>query len=193
MAGGTGGRAARNGVIYTLTVRDADHVAAWLRSRGLDVEAYSAETGERRVELEDALLNNRLKALVATTALGMGFDKPDLAFVFHYQTPGSVVAYYQQVGRAGRALSAAYGVLLSGAEETDITDYFIESAFPVARGSREMLAPWRRLPTGSPSCRCSAGSISAMEGSRRRCSSCRSNRLRPSPGRGASGRSRPRS
>ena len=49
------------------------------------------------------------RALVATTALGMGFDKPDLGFVIHYQTPGSVVAYYQQVGRAGRALDRAYG------------------------------------------------------------------------------------
>ena len=76
------------------------------------------------------LLENRVKALVATTALGMGFDKPDLAFVIHYQTPGSVIAYYQQVGRAGRGIDAAYGVLLSGTEDTDITDYFIHSAFP---------------------------------------------------------------
>ena len=137
-----------HGVIYTLTVRDAEQVAAWLRSRGLDVEAYSAETGERRVELEDALLNNRLKALVATTALGMGFDKPDLAFVIHYQTPGSVVAYYQQVGRAGRALSAAYGVLLSGAEETDITDYFIESAFPSREEVGQVLGALEAAPDG---------------------------------------------
>ena len=126
-----------SGIIYTLTVRDASQVAEWLRSRGINAEAYSGETGERRVELENALLNNRVKALVATTALGMGFDKPDLAFVIHYQTPGSVVAYYQQVGRAGRALSAAHGVLLSGEEEMDITEYFIESAFP----SREEVAP----------------------------------------------------
>ena len=119
-----------NGVIYTLTVRDAEQVAAWLKSRGLNVEAYTGETGDRRPELEKMLLDNRVKALVATTALGMGFDKPDLAFVIHYQTPGSVVAYYQQVGRAGRALERAYGVLLSGMEELDITDYFIESAFP---------------------------------------------------------------
>jgi ATP-dependent DNA helicase RecQ len=128
-----------HGVIYTLTVRDTERVAAWLRSRGIEVEAYSGETGERRVELEDALLNNRVKALVATTALGMGFDKPDLAFVIHYQTPGSVVAYYQQVGRAGRALSAAYGVLLSGAEDTEITDYFIESAFPTREEVAQVL------------------------------------------------------
>ncbi|MFH1371185.1 MAG: RecQ family ATP-dependent DNA helicase [Planctomycetota bacterium] len=119
-----------HGIIYTLTVRDAVQVADWLKSRGLNVASYTGETGEGRAELEQLLLENRVKALVATTALGMGFDKPDLAFVIHYQTPGSVVAYYQQVGRAGRALDAAYGVLLSGEEETDITDFFIESAFP---------------------------------------------------------------
>ncbi len=119
-----------NGIIYTLTVKDADRIAAWLRSQGLNVESYTSETGPRRVELENALLANRVKALVATTALGMGFDKPDLGFVVHYQSPGSVVAYYQQVGRAGRALNAAYGILLSGEEETDITSYFITNAFP---------------------------------------------------------------
>lgn len=119
-----------SGIIYTLTVRDAVQVTGWLQSRGIRAEAYSSESGERRVELENALLSNQVKALVATTALGMGFDKPDLAFVIHYQTPGSVVAYYQQVGRAGRAIDAAYGILLSGQEETHITDYFIESAFP---------------------------------------------------------------
>ena len=135
------------GIIYTLTVRDSGQVAEWLRSRGLAVEAYSSETGERRVELEQALLENRLKALVATTALGMGFDKPDLAFVIHYQTPGSVVAYYQQVGRAGRAIDAAYGVLLSGEEETDITDYFIETAFP----TREEVNAILDLLEGDPS------------------------------------------
>lgn len=119
-----------SGIIYTLTVRDAEMVASWLKSRGVIVEAYTGETGERRPELEQALLNNEVKALVATTALGMGFDKPDLAFVIHFQTPGSVVAYYQQVGRAGRALDAAYGILLSGKEEADINSFFVESAFP---------------------------------------------------------------
>jgi ATP-dependent DNA helicase RecQ len=137
-----------HGVIYTLTVRDATQVAAWLRSRGLEVEAYSGESGERRVELENALLENRVKALVATTALGMGFDKPDLGFVIHYQTPGSVVAYYQQVGRAGRALEAAYGVLLSGVEETDITDYFIETAFPTRDDVQHVLDALEAAPLG---------------------------------------------
>ena len=137
-----------HGIIYTLTVRDAGQVATWLRSRGIEVEAYTGETGEQRAELEQALLENRVKALVATTALGMGFDKPDLAFVIHYQTPGSVVAYYQQVGRAGRALDGAYGVLLSGEEETDITDYFIESAFPSREEVRMVLDALEAAPRG---------------------------------------------
>ena len=138
-----------HGIVYTLTVRDAVQVAEWLQSRGLDVASYTGETGEGRPELEQALLENRVKALVATTALGMGFDKPDLAFVIHYQTPGSVVAYYQQVGRAGRALDAAYGVLLSGEEETDITDYFIESAFPTREEVGSVLDALEAEPAGS--------------------------------------------
>lgn len=137
-----------HGIIYTLTVRDAEQVAAWLKSRGLNVEAYTGETGEGRAELEEALQENRVKALAATTALGMGFDKPDLAFVIHYQTPGSVVAYYQQVGRAGRALDAAYGVLLSGEEETDITDYFISNAFPTRSEVSCVLGALEASPTG---------------------------------------------
>jgi ATP-dependent DNA helicase RecQ len=137
-----------HGIIYTLTVRDAVQVADWLKSRGLKVESYTGETGERRAEFEQALLDNRVKALVATTALGMGFDKPDLAFVIHYQTPGSVVAYYQQVGRAGRALDAAYGVLLSGEEETEITDYFIDSAFPTLEEVQEELKALEGAPGG---------------------------------------------
>ncbi|MEK7372704.1 MAG: RecQ family ATP-dependent DNA helicase, partial [candidate division NC10 bacterium] len=137
-----------HGIIYTLTVRDAGQVAEWLRSRGLNVASYTGETGEGRPDLEQALLENRVKALVATTALGMGFDKPDLAFVVHYQTPGSVVAYYQQVGRAGRALDAAYGVLLSGEEETDITGYFIESAFPTRAEVRSVLEALEAAPAG---------------------------------------------
>ncbi|MEI7787409.1 MAG: helicase-related protein [Chlorobiaceae bacterium] len=128
-----------HGIIYTLTVRDANMVASWLKSRGLRVEAYTGETGDRRPEFEQALLHNQVKALVATSALGMGFDKPDLAFVIHYQMPGSVVAYYQQVGRAGRALESAYGILLSGKEETEITDWFINNAFPSRREVDEVI------------------------------------------------------
>ena len=137
-----------SGIIYTLTVRDADLVAAWLLSRGIEVAAYTGETGPNRPALEQALLDSCVKALVATTALGMGFDKPDLAFVIHYQTPGSAVAYYQQVGRAGRALEAARGVLLSGGEDTEITDYFIRSAFPTRDEVEQVLAALQEADDG---------------------------------------------
>ena len=137
-----------HGIIYTLTVRDANQVALWLKAQGFNVEAYTGETGDRREQLEQALLKNQVKALIATTALGMGYDKPDLAFVIHYQTPGSVVAYYQQVGRAGRALESAYGVLLSGEEESDITDWFIRSAFPTRQEVADVLRALEGEPNG---------------------------------------------
>jgi ATP-dependent DNA helicase RecQ len=137
-----------SGIIYTLTVRDANQVAEWLKSRGFNVEAYTGDSGQLREQLEQALLNNEVKALVATTALGMGYDKPDLAFVIHYQMPGSVVAYYQQVGRAGRALVAAYGVLLSGAEESNIIEWFIRSGFPTRQEVTTVLAALERGRSG---------------------------------------------
>lgn len=139
---------AGHGIIYTLTVRDANQVANWLNSQGFDVEAYTGESGSCRPELEQALSENRIKALVATTALGMGYDKPDLSFVIHYQKPSSVVAYYQQVGRAGRALNAAYGILLSGKEEDDIANWFIKSAFPTNEEVKEVVAQLEANPTG---------------------------------------------
>ena len=139
---------AGHGIIYTLTVRDANQVANWLNSQGFDVEAYTGESGSCRPELEQALSENRIKALVATTALGMGYDKPDLSFVIHYQKPSSVVAYYQQVGRAGRALNAAYGILLSGKEEDDIANWFIKSAFPTNEEVKEVVAQLEAHPTG---------------------------------------------
>src|SRR5205085_9853690 len=119
-----------SGIIYTLTVRDADNLAAWLQQCGIDARAYHAGLeNEERLQLEDMLLANQVKALVATVALGMGFDKPDLGFVIHYQRPGSIVAYYQQVGRAGRAVEDAFAILLRGREDDEIQTYFIESAF----------------------------------------------------------------
>ena len=137
-----------SGIIYTLTVRDAEKVAEWLNERGIIVAAYTGQSGDIRPELEQRLLKNDYKALVATTSLGMGFDKPDLAFVIHFQMPGSVVSYYQQVGRAGRALKAAYGVLLSGIEETNINNFFIESAFPSPREGEALLAALEKSETG---------------------------------------------
>ena len=128
-----------SGIVYTLTIRDANLVAEWLRAQGIQAVAYTGKT-EQRAPLEDALLRNEIKVLVATTALGMGYDKPDLAFVIHYQTPGSPVAYYQQVGRAGRAIDAAYGILFGGKEDTDITDFFIKSAFPTRKEVKAVIS-----------------------------------------------------
>jgi ATP-dependent DNA helicase RecQ len=120
-----------SGIVYTLTKRDADLVAEWLGAHGVAAEAYSGDSAtEDRVAVEEQLLRNDLKAVVATSALGMGYDKPDLGFVVHYQAPGSVIAYYQQVGRAGRAIEHAEVVLLRGREDRRIQDFFIEQAFP---------------------------------------------------------------
>ncbi len=129
------------GIVYVLTIRDAEQVAAWLASQGIAARAYFGsvshddfpDSNTYRQHLEDQLLGNQVKALVATTALGMGYDKPDLGFVIHYQAPSSVVSYYQQVGRAGRAIDHAVGVLLSGREDEDIHEYFRGTAFPPER------------------------------------------------------------
>lgn len=135
-----------SGIIYTLTIRDAERVAEWLQQNGIKAEYYHSKIGNgkdttsnSRIDLEQKLLKNEIKVLVATVALGMGFDKPDLGFVIHYQCPGSVVNYYQQVGRAGRAVEEAYGILLWGEEDDEITEYFIKNAFPTQNYVSEVL------------------------------------------------------
>src|SRR4051812_18873037 len=120
-----------SGIVYCLTKRDTDTVAEWLNSRGISAIAYSGEvTDEERVAAEGRLQRNEVKAVVATSALGMGYDKPDLGFVVHFQAPSSAIAYYQQVGRAGRGVDEAHVVLLRGHEDRAIQDFFIETAFP---------------------------------------------------------------
>lgn len=120
-----------SGLVYTLTVNDARRLAQWLRDNGIDARCYHADLPhEERVALENAFQRNEVKVLCATTALGMGYDKADVSFVIHFQRPGSVIAYYQQIGRAGRALDRAEVVLLEGSEDDEINTYFIESAFP---------------------------------------------------------------
>jgi len=142
-------RLSGSGVIYTLTVRDAQRVAGWLQSRGIDAQAYYGDLEtESRKELETKLLKNQVKALVATTALGMGFDKPDLGFVIHFQRPASVIHYYQQVGRAGRALETAYAVLLGGREDDEIADYFLRTAFPPEAHVNVVLKALKQEPGG---------------------------------------------
>ena len=135
------------GIVYTLTKRDAKQVADWLQSNGIEAQAYFGgvdddgfeDSNAFRQHLEQQLLNNKIKVLVATTALGMGYDKPDLGFVVHYQAPGSIVVYYQQVGRAGRAIDYAAGILMSGEEDSQIHEFFRRSAFPKETWVRKIL------------------------------------------------------
>ena len=133
-----------SGIVYTLTKRDADQVATFLSANGIRAVAYSGDQDpDERVAIEDRLLANDIKAVVATSALGMGYDKADLGFVVHYQAPGSVVSYYQQVGRAGRGVEHADVVLLRGAEDRSIQDFFIEQSFPARERVDAVLAELR--------------------------------------------------
>ncbi|MEU7803348.1 RecQ family ATP-dependent DNA helicase [Micromonospora arborensis] len=130
-----------SGIVYTLTVAAAGETAEFLRSRGYPVASYTGqvEDADRRAAEQD-LLDNKIKALVATSALGMGFDKPDLGFVVHLGAPPSPIAYYQQVGRAGRAVEHAEVLLLPGAEDAAIWRYFASLAFPPEQQVRAVLA-----------------------------------------------------
>ena len=120
-----------SGIVYALTVAAAEDTASALREAGHDVRAYTGRTDPaEREQLEEALRDNSVKALVATSALGMGFDKPDLGFVVHLGAPSSPVAYYQQVGRAGRATERADVILLPGTEDRDIWAYFASASMP---------------------------------------------------------------
>jgi ATP-dependent DNA helicase RecQ len=138
-----------SGIIYCLTKRDTEIVSAWLQKNGINVRPYNADLDtERREMLEQALVHNRVKALAATVALGMGFDKPDLRFVVHFQKPASVIHYYQQVGRAGRSLKGAYGILLSVKEDDEINEYFITDAFPPEKIQRAIVTAIEKSPAG---------------------------------------------
>ncbi len=130
-----------SGIIYTLTVAGAHETAAFLRERGHDVLAYTGQDDHSaRTAAEESLLGNEVKALVATSALGMGFDKPDLGFIVHLGAPPSPIAYYQQIGRAGRATERAEVILLPGREDADIWAYFASLAFPAEPVVRASLA-----------------------------------------------------
>jgi len=125
------------GIIYCLTKRDCNMVAKWLDTKGISALPYHTSLSDNIIkqkeleeEREKLLMDNSIKVLVATVKLGMGFDKPDLGFVVHFQRPGSIIAYYQQIGRAGRKLDNANVVLLNGREDDEIQEYFINSAFP---------------------------------------------------------------
>lgn len=138
---------AGSGIVYTLTQAVATQTAAWLRANGIGAEAYTGATPPaERLDLEAALRDNRVKALVATSALGMGYDKPDLGFVINLGAPSSITAYYQMVGRAGRALDHAEAVLLPGEEDARIWRYFDSVSFPPRHLAESVLRTLEAAP-----------------------------------------------
>ena len=140
-----------SGIIYTLTVSTADDTARLLREAGHAVRSYTGRTDpEEREQSERMLKDNELKALVATSALGMGFDKPDLGFVIHLGAPSSPVAYYQQVGRAGRATDNADVLLMPGREDKDIWKYFATSSMPDEERASAVLGALDAKPLSTP-------------------------------------------
>ena len=139
-----------SGIIYTLTVSAAEDTARLLREAGHAVRAYTGQTDTaEREESEKLLKDNQVKALVATSALGMGFDKPDLGFVLHLGAPSSPVAYYQQVGRAGRATDNADVLLLPGPEDEAIWQYFATASMP-SRSRADAVLSALRETGGAP-------------------------------------------
>lgn len=129
-----------SGIVYCLTIADAERVGVWLRSQGIEAATYTGPTpDEERLEIERRLSAGNFKVVVATSALAMGYDNPFIEFVIHYQTPGSPIAYYQQVGRAGRAVDHAYGIAMTGGEDCGIQDWFIEQAFPTPEETSAVL------------------------------------------------------
>ncbi|MCU1397847.1 MAG: ATP-dependent helicase, RecQ family [Acidimicrobiales bacterium] len=152
------GRLEGSGIVYTLTVAEADRVANFLMSAGFEVAAYSGRLdAPARIQIEDRLRRNELKAVVATSALGMGYDKPDLAFCIHVGSPSSPVAYYQQVGRAGRALETAVAVLLPAENDERIWEYFASASVPDPQLIERTLAALADGPASLPTLESSTG------------------------------------
>ncbi len=119
------------GIVYGLTTDDCDLMCKWLNANNIKCEKYYSKLAEEdKAEAVERFMNNEIKVLAATIAFGMGFDKPDIGFVIHFQKPGNIVAYYQQIGRAGRCIDKAFAILLCGKEDDEINEYFINSAFP---------------------------------------------------------------
>ena len=140
-----------SGIVYTLTVSAAEDTARLLREAGYEVRAYTGRTDpEEREQLEQALKDNQVKALIATSALGMGFDKPDLGFVVHLGAPSSPVAYYQQVGRAGRSTEHADVLLLPGPEDAEIWRYFATASMPDPARAERVIAELGTDPLSTP-------------------------------------------
>ena len=132
-----------SGIIYCLTQRDCDYLAEFLKKNKISAAAYYSRDGEEgeksNREIEEKFRTNKLKVIVATIKLGMGYDKGDIAFVIHYQMPSNIVSYYQQIGRAGRNIDKAYIFLMYGKEDEEILNYFINTAFPTEQETKKIV------------------------------------------------------
>ena len=140
-----------SGIVYALTVADAERLAAFLVDVGHDAVAYTGQhDADVRADVERRLQANEVKAVVATSALGMGYDKGDLAFVIHVGSPSSPVAMYQQVGRAGRAIDDAVAVLLPAETDERLWEYFATSGIPDPALARRVLDELAGGPASVP-------------------------------------------
>jgi ATP-dependent DNA helicase RecQ len=120
-----------SGIIYASTRKAVEQVGSKLKDAGLSVVIYHAGmTDSQRVKAQDAFMSGRKQMIVATNAFGMGIDKPDIRFVVHYQMPGSLEAYYQEIGRAGRDGLPSTCVLLFNYADKNTHDFFIEGSYP---------------------------------------------------------------
>ncbi len=131
-----------SGIVYCLTRRDYDNLSQFLNYNGISARAYYSRDGEEEQldeQAEAVFMENKIKVLVATVKLGMGYDKSDVAFVVHYQRPSNIVSYYQQIGRAGRRMDKAYTFLMCGEEDDEVQDYFINTAFPTKHESNSIM------------------------------------------------------
>jgi ATP-dependent DNA helicase RecQ len=131
------------GIIYCLTKRECDYLYRFLKQNNISADIYYSDNNRENTGFNanaiDNFKHNKIKVIIATIKLGMGYDKPDIGFVIHYQRPQNIVSYYQQIGRAGRNIKKAYAVLMSGSEDEDILNYFIENAFPSEEMSNRVL------------------------------------------------------
>ncbi|MFW5966467.1 MAG: RecQ family ATP-dependent DNA helicase [Persicimonas sp.] len=118
-------------LVYCATRRQVGEVTDALRDRGwLAASYHGGMSSRRRSRIQDAFMAGDMPVLVATNAFGMGVDKPDVRAIIHYNIPGSLEAYYQEAGRAGRDGKAAECVVLFNERDGRIHEFFVENTYP---------------------------------------------------------------
>lgn len=120
-----------SGIIYCATVAEVEELSDWLTESNGHVAAYHGRMAlKERMANQDRFMNGAVKAMVATNAFGLGIDKPDLRFVIHYHLPGTLEAFYQEFGRAGRDGAAARCTLLYDPEDRKLQAFFKSRRYP---------------------------------------------------------------